>query len=148
MATVFDIAEYILNRMGPMSAMKLQKLTYYAQAWSLVWDDAPLFDNRIEAWANGPVARDLYNAHRGRFTVSAGDFATFANESLTDTQQETINAVLEAYGHRSAQWLSDQTHAEAPWRMARDGMDDGDRGEREITLESMAEYYSALQTNG
>lgn len=28
---------------------------YYAQAWSLVWDEKPLFPERIEAWVNGPV---------------------------------------------------------------------------------------------
>lgn len=145
MANVFDVAKYILDRKGPMSAMKVQKLAYYSQAWSLVWDDAPLFANRIEAWANGPVVRDLYNAHRGEFTVSSEHFAAMADGDLTDEQRETIDTVLEAYGDRAAQWLSDQTHAEDPWRVAREGMGDGERGEREITLESMAEYYSSLQ---
>lgn len=145
MANVFDAAKYILERMGPMSAMKLQKLVYYAQAWSLVWDDAPLFNSRIEAWANGPVVRELYNVHRGSFIVSPTDFASLTSEKLTDIQRETVDAVLEAYGNRSAQWLSDQTHAEDPWRMAMEGMNEGERGEREITLESMSEYYSSLQ---
>ena len=52
-----------------MTTMKLQKLIYYSQAWSLVWDEKPLFAERIEAWANGPVCPDLYNLHRGRYTV-------------------------------------------------------------------------------
>lgn len=76
MASVFDVSAYILKKTGPISAMKLQKLAYYAQAWSLVWDDAPLFSERIEAWANGPVCPDLYFAHQGEFTVgteSRGD---------------------------------------------------------------------------
>ena len=55
MATVFDAAKFILERKGQMSTMKLQKLCYYAQVWSLVWDDYPLFDEDFEAWANGPV---------------------------------------------------------------------------------------------
>lgn len=40
MATVFDTAKYILEKRGAMSTMKLQKLCYYAQAWSLVWYDS------------------------------------------------------------------------------------------------------------
>lgn len=36
MASVFDVAAYVLEKMGPMSAMKLQKLVYYSQAWALV----------------------------------------------------------------------------------------------------------------
>ena len=55
MMTVLDVAAYILERQGSMTTMKLQKLVYYCQAWSLVWDERPLFDESIEAWANGPV---------------------------------------------------------------------------------------------
>ena len=40
MANVFDTAKYILEQLGSMSTMKLQKLCYYSQAWSLVWDDS------------------------------------------------------------------------------------------------------------
>ena len=144
MATAFDVAQYILEKCGPMSAMKLQKLVYYAQAWSLVWDDAPLFSNRIEAWANGPVVRDLYATHRGLFMVDAKTFAPQAVGTLSNDQKETIDAVLQAYGDKSPQWLSDQTHAEGPWRTARAGLAEGERGEHEIPLASMSEYYSAL----
>lgn len=145
MTTVFDVAKYILEKEGSMSAMKLQKLAYYAQAWSLVWDDKPLFAERIEAWANGPVVRDLYNVHRGLFTVSPVMLAPYAQENLDEAQRETVDEVLAAYGKRSAQWLSDQTHAEEPWRLARSGLSDNERGESEISLASMAEYYSSLQ---
>ncbi|MDY6802276.1 MAG: DUF4065 domain-containing protein, partial [Cyanobacteriota bacterium] len=55
MVKVMDVAAYILKKLGPLSAMKLHKLLYYSQAWSLVWDEQPLFSERIEAWANGPV---------------------------------------------------------------------------------------------
>lgn len=55
MPTIFDAAKFILEQLGQMSTMKLQKLCYYAQAWSLVWDDAPLFEEDFQAWANGPV---------------------------------------------------------------------------------------------
>ena len=33
--SVHDVAAYILKKQGEMSAMKLQKLVYYSQAWSL-----------------------------------------------------------------------------------------------------------------
>jgi uncharacterized phage-associated protein len=55
MVSVDDVAAYILEQRGPMSAMKLQKLVYYSQAWSLVWEDRPLFREEIQAWASGPV---------------------------------------------------------------------------------------------
>jgi uncharacterized phage-associated protein len=103
-----------------------------------------LFENRIEAWANGPVVRDLYDKHRGKYQASESDFARFASGHLSKSQKETIIAVLEAYGNKSAQWLSDQTHSEPPWQNAREGLSDADRGAQEITLASMAEYYETL----
>ncbi|MBR4747809.1 MAG: DUF4065 domain-containing protein [Desulfovibrio sp.] len=68
MASVRDVAQYIRDKMGGrLSTIKLQKLVYYAKAWSLAWDDDPLFSERLEAWANGPVSPDLYALHRGHF---------------------------------------------------------------------------------
>ena len=43
MADVFDVAAYILKKKKALTSMKLQKLVFYAQAWSLVWDEKPLF---------------------------------------------------------------------------------------------------------
>lgn len=145
MANAYDAAEYILQAKGEMPAVKLHKLLYYAQAWSLVWDDRPLFDNVIEAWRNGPVVRDLYRLHRLEYAVAPGKFATARSaEGLRPEQRETIDAVLAFYGDRSSQWLSDLTHSEDPWRMARNGADANASGNEVISLASMAEYYSGL----
>ncbi|MBE3069938.1 MAG: DUF4065 domain-containing protein [Acidobacteria bacterium] len=143
MATVFDVAAYILKKSGPMTAMKLQKLTYYAQAWSLVWDDKPLFRNHIEAWANGPVVPALYERHRGQFMLGK-DAVQGTPSALTKDERETVDAVLRHYGHRTSQWLSRLTHAEPPWKEARKDLGPGQRGHQEITQAAMAEYYSSL----
>ena len=142
MATVFDVAAYILARRGEMTAWKLQKLVYYSQAWSLIWDDRPLFRERIEAWANGPVSPDLYGAHRGAFSVAQIQQGNAGN--LDEAARETIDAVLGHYGDKSSQWLSDLTHREDPWRNARSGLQDGERGQVEITHGAMADYYGRL----
>lgn len=142
MATAHDVAARILEIKGPMSAMKLQKLVYYSQAWHLVWDDEALFQEPIEAWANGPVVRELYNEHRGMFMVSRwpkGD-----SEHLSEAERETVDVVVRFYGDKAAQWLSELTHTEAPWRDARGDLAPGERGNREIPLDAMAEYYGAL----
>ena len=142
MANVFDVAQYILKQRGPMSAMKLQKLVYYSQAWSLVWDETPLFSEKIEAWANGPVVRELFDTHKGQFLVASVDRGNPNN--LKDNEKETIDSVVNFYGDKSAQWLSDLTHMETPWNEARKGLADGVNCENEITLAMMHEYYSSI----
>lgn len=143
MAKVLDVAVYILESRGPMTAMKLQKLVYYAQAWSLVWDERPLFDGVIEAWANGPVSPELYREHRGKFEVQASDFSG-KSSALSSTERETLDGVLNHYGDKSSLWLSELSHAEPPWREARDGLAPGEPGGREISHCAMAEYYGSL----
>ena len=143
MATVKDVAAYILKKNGPMTAMKLQKLVYYSQAWSLVWDEKPLFPERIEAWAMGPVAPDLYRAHRGQYLVN--EIPLGNPEALKDSAGDTVDAVLGFYGNKSSQWLSDLTHQEKPWQDARGGYGPGESCENEITQAAMAEYYSSLK---
>ena len=65
MAKVHDVAAYIISKMRGVDAMKLQKLLYYSQAWSLVWDSRPLFPSKIEAWANGPVVQRSSKSTKG-----------------------------------------------------------------------------------
>ncbi len=138
-----DIAEYILGQTGPITAMKLQKLVYYCQAWSLVWDERPLFSDDIEAWKNGPVVRTLFAQHRGQFLVHSG---TFNQQPLVLDQEarETIDSVIKYYGSRTAQWLSDLSHAEDPWIEARQNVNPNENSNTIITLGSMHSYYSGL----
>ena len=141
MADVFDVAQYILDKRGQMTAWKLQKLVYYSQAWSLVWDQRPLFSERIEAWANGPVCPPLYIEHRGQFIVRKIDDGMPAE--IDKDGRETIDAVLEYYGDKHPQWLSDLTHAEAPWKDARGDLPRGAPCQNEITYVAMAAYYES-----
>ena len=141
---VFDVAAYILNKTGPMTHMKLQKLVYYAQAWSLVWDETPLFREKIEAWANGPVVPRLYQELRGQFKIPRDALDHLRKCYPDDTQKETLDSVLEYYNPRSSQYLSDLTHLESPWREARNGLAPDERGANEITHEMLAEYYGSL----
>ena len=121
MANVFDTAKYILEKSGSMSTMKLQKLCYYSQAWSLVWDDSPLFEEDFQAWANGPVCPELFFKTQGKYTASASD-ESGGEGDLTDNQKDTINKVLEYYGFHNAQWLSQLTHMKDSWIKARAGI--------------------------
>ena len=95
------------------------------------------------AWANGPVCKELFNEHQGHFSVTAeqekGD-----SQKISPNQRDTIDKVLAFYGDKDAQWLSQLTHMEEPWRKARAGCADGEICTNTITKESMAIYYGGL----
>ncbi len=142
-ANVFDVATYILEKLGRTSTMKLQKLCYYSQAWSLVWNDKELFEEEFHAWTNGPVCKELFFKTQGKFAVEAKDEGGDSNK-LTRQQKNTIDKVLEFYAEHDAQWLSRLTHMEAPWCEARKNIDPSTGGDEIITKESMGIYYGGL----
>ena len=142
MATVHDVAAYILSKQGEMTAMKLEKLVYYSQAWHVVWESEPLFAEPIEAWANGPVCPALYRTHRGSFKVS--EWPEGDAKALTDVQRANIDLVIGHYGEIPAWQLSEMTHREAPWKDARGDLTPGQRGHEVITVKAMDEYYQSL----
>jgi uncharacterized phage-associated protein len=142
MVSVYDVAAFILARLGQVGTMKLQKLVYYSQAWSLVWDSSPLFSEKIEAWDKGPVVRELYGQHaRTPFIerIDRGD-----TSKLSDDQRATISAVLAFYAKRTEWWLSELTHREPPWLDAR-ARTDGARNPV-ITPVAMREFFSTYST--
>lgn len=145
MARITDVAVYILGKLGGMSAMKLQKLCYYAYGYHLAWEERQLFPERFEAWANGPVCPELYRLHRGRFQILPGTMPGDAKR-LDDGERESVDLVLDAYGDFTAHQLSSLTHREMPWMnaRARAGAADLERSTEELSDEEIFEYFEAL----
>jgi uncharacterized phage-associated protein len=142
MANVHDVAARVLELCGRVNAMKLQKLVYYSQVWHVVWHDEPMFENPIEAWANGPVVYDLFDRHRGRFTLDEWPWGD--SSRLDDDERETIDIVMKYYGGMTGERLSRLTHSERPWIEARQGLEPTERSRREIPLDEIADFYGTL----
>ena len=145
MAHVQDVAAYILDKLGPMTAMRLQKLCYFAYGYHLAWEERPLFPERFEAWANGPVCYELYVKHRREFGVSPGDIKGDPSQ-LDSGERESIDLVLDAYGRFTAHQLSAMTHRAGPWVAARERAGAGplDRSNEKLDDEEIFEFFDAL----
>jgi uncharacterized phage-associated protein len=119
MINIFDVAKYTLDGVGGnVSAMKLQKLCYYSQAWNLAWEDVPLFPEDFWRLDQGPVCRELFDWHRGLFYVNSDipmDEQLSGNE-LSATELRNIDQIIENYGEYSGAQLIESTHAEDPWK--------------------------------
>lgn len=92
-ATIFDVARYILDRQGAMSTWKPQKLCYYCQAWHYTWTERRLFKEDFQAWRNGPVCPELFQAHKGKFIIGAEEINGNA-AALTEDEKDSVDTVL------------------------------------------------------
>ena len=144
MVLVKDVAALLMEHLETTTTMKLQKTLYYCQGWHLAWDGVPLFQERIEGWASGPVIPDIYRQHRKQFTLSHPWPITGKASRLNQDETETVEAVLRTYGEWSARQLTRSTHREFPWIKARRGIAAGMPGTREISHRDMKDFFAGL----
>lgn len=144
MATVYDVAKYILQKKGTLSTWKLQKLCYYSQAWEIAWTDKPIFNEEFEAWANGPVCPELFHLHQGKFFVNEDEIIYGNINNLTEEQKNDIDIVLRDYGDMEPYDLRELSHGESPWKDARGNLPEGAKCNAIITKDSMGIYYGGL----
>jgi uncharacterized phage-associated protein len=104
-----------------------------------------MFPEKIEAWDDGPMIRELFARHKGQYVVSTvnGDPNVIESDAH---RASAVNSVAEYYKTFSGQQLSDLTHVEAPWveTRAKAGVRPGERCDCEIPIELMQQYYTSL----
>lgn len=121
-----DIANYFIwcantgEEFGEnISNLKLQKLVYYAQGFSLALNGRPLFHDAIEAWAHGPVVRSLYYKYREYGADALPTPEDFSVETIDQETRDLLEEVYSVYGQYSAWALRNLTHDEPPWQETR-----------------------------
>lgn len=148
--TANEIADWFLCHMDRESGdsithLKLQKLVYYAQAWSLALFNEPLFKEELQAWTHGPVAPSVYRK------FSDKGFEALPAPKRCKTFEGKIEGLLSEiyniYGRLTAKDLERLTHGEDPWNIARGGLSPEAASNNIITKESMKKYYKLLLKN-
>jgi len=149
------VADYFIalsnDTQNLVSNLKLQKLVYYVEAWYLAVYGEPLFKEDFEAWVHGPVVRALYEKYKG-FSWKPIVQNTKENDSekifnqLPKEVQVILQDVVEEYFGLTAFELERLTHAEDPWKSAREGLGNQENSNTVISKDSMQEFYSNLLT--
>ena len=140
--SVLDVGQYIYDKLGKIDPWRLQKLTYYAESWSLAWDGESLFPEGFQAWADGPVSHDLHREDKWNRNGLAIDGADVGR--LTERQRTVIDHVLSFYGSMSRGELIERTHREAPWVEARGDLPEGAPSRRPIDRALMRKTYASM----
>lgn len=142
--SIYDIAKWFLEKES-MTPKKLQKLCYYAQAWSnALLNKNMINDTKFEAWAHGPVSPELYDKYREyRWNMIP---LTETQIYVDEQSEDLLESVWITYGNKSANELEALTHTETPWRMARNraGASEGDRCNELISEQDMSQYYRSI----
>ena len=146
------IADYFIalsNETGSLiTNLKLQKLVYYAQAWSLALNNKALFDDDFQAWVHGPVLPALYKRYSSfRWNPICKDISLDkAKEHLNQEIVQLLEEVSSVYFELDAYKLERLTHAEEPWIKARGSLAVNEPCQQCIDKETMRQFYSRLSS--
>lgn len=143
---VFLVADYFIQKNEKedkgLSALKIQKLLYYAQAWNLVLNKKLLFEDDFQAWIHGPAIPKVWHAFRQfNFSDPHPDFLKEDFSELTKDEKIVLDSIWDIYGKYPGNYLEVLTHTEEPWLEARNGLSDGDASQNVISTETMRRYY-------
>lgn len=122
---------------------KLQKLLYYAQAWSLALKGVPMFKEDIEAWIHGPVIPVVYR-HYKKYGSGVLEEKTKFVAAILSRHIDILDEVWRVYGKYDADYLELLTHNEEPWIHARNEIDSHQASMTVISHEIMRSFYSSL----
>ncbi len=141
MTSVKDVSKIVIQRSSePISNLKLQKLLYYVQGWSLALYDRLAFHEEIQAWVHGPVVPAAFYEYK-HFRWNPIEIP-LERVSVSGAEISHVDNVLEKYGIFTAYQLEDLTHEEDPWINARVGLDPKMSSRAVITPEAMRDFFS------
>lgn len=130
------------SKKGDLSNKKLQKLLYYAQAWSLVLHPKKLLSDKFEAWIHGAAIPAVYRRYKdfGYSNISENyDESEF--DTLSDTEKKLLDEVWQIYGKYDADYLELLNHSEYPWQNARKSLSPFVSSNTEISEKDMKQFY-------
>lgn len=146
MVSAIDVSKwFIANNQHVASStrlghVKLQKLLYYSKAMYYAVYDKPLFNERIEAWENGPVVKDAYIEYK--YNRLPDYFKSSDCPELDADVEQVLKVVNYIYGQQTANSLIDLTHGEEPWKELEREVEEKNNPVIEET--KIHEYYKPL----
>lgn len=148
MHDINDVVNFFLCK-SAMSPKKLQKLLYYAYAWTLAIlnDEANdlhtrLFSNRIEAWVHGAVVPEIYEQYKQYGWSNIPQKDDFNKTVFSEDEIDILNQVWNVYGIYTGNQLEEICHKETPWIEARNGLPPYVSSNNVISDKTMFIYYN------
>nr|VZR97809.1 hypothetical protein MF5295_00491 [Mycoplasma feriruminatoris] len=138
-----DITSWFLSKES-MTPKKLQKLTYYAEAWSYaLFGNGILKDTSFQAWIHRPVSPELFEDYKD-YGWNKIPQKTFNDEIFDEDVLNLLGSVWHTYGDRGGFELECLSHSEEPWIKARNSLPEFERSTKLIDPEDMKRFYKSI----
>ncbi|NWB96077.1 SocA family protein [Pseudomonas gingeri] len=145
-----DIANWFVAKCAGsgdlITNLKVQKLLYYAEAWTQTLIDKELFPEQIQAWAHGPVVPEVFQEFK-KYGWSPLPTPEDQKIPIVSAEAEDILIrVFEAYADLPAKTLESMTHKDVPWMNARGSLSPEERCEVVMPKSEICEFFRTKYT--
>ncbi len=140
-----NVIEYLLCKCEDITPLALQKALYYIQGFYYAFMDEFIFEDDCEAWAHGPVYRDIYQRYCSyRFDPIEG--GEICDESVfTNYEKAVIDSIIRNLCCYSGKILEEFTHAESPWLKTRGDLPVTAASDRMINKNVIGDYFKVIR---
>ena len=145
-----DIAKYVIwlaarePEMEVITQMRLHKLLYYIEGWSLACRGRSIFRDTIKAWKHGPVVSGLYREYSGYGNAPIDPGEGDEGAGIAPEDRAFVESVWEHYKQFSATELRRRTHMEKAWLSARGELPEEVPGDAPIARDEMEREFRAM----
>lgn len=120
MISAKDVAQFFImkgldDEESGITNLKLQKLLYYAKGFHQAIFDTALFQEKLQAWAYGPVVPEMYHEYKKYGGGLITELEYDPSEKFDIDQLELLHEVWSVFGQFSGWKLRDMSHNEKPW---------------------------------
>ena len=147
MLNSIDVANFFIDlaKSDPyndMTNIRVNKMLFFAQGWSLVRRGKPLFKEDLRAWQYGPVVPSVYKAFQPCGNQKIVDFSgKFDPDKFSSEEIELLLDVSREYDKYSTTKLVNMTHEKGtPWQQVY-----REHESKVITKESILQYFETLE---
>lgn len=139
------VIDYVLYKCEDITPLALQKALYYIQGFFYAFNESFLFEDECEAWAHGPVYKDIYRRYSSyKFDPINGADEVYET-TLSSSEIAVVDSVIRNLCCYSGKVLENFTHAEEPWLKTRGDLPPSAASNRPIHKKAIGDYFKAVK---
>lgn len=139
------VIAYLLNQCEDITPLALQKSLYYIQGFFYAFYGRFLFAKDCEAWAHGPVYRDIYARYADYHFDPISKVESFDSSIFTTQEKAILDSVIRHICCYSGKILEAFTHNESPWINTRGDLPDGAASDKIIDKQMIGNYFIKIK---
>lgn len=139
------VIAYLLNQCEDITPLALQKSLYYIQGFFYAFYGKFLFAKDCEAWAHGPVYRDIYARYADYHFDPISKVESFDSSIFTTQEKAILDSVIRNVCCYSGKILEAFTHNESPWINTRGDLPDGAASDKIIDRQMIGNYFIKIK---